>query len=883
MQHLQLPASSLDADGDLAALIVQGADHERAGDVMQALLYYNQAVVVAEQQGDLVTQGMAYTCIGSAYESVGEHQQALNFLHNALTIAESVEDASAQATACNLLCLSYFASGLVSKAIEYQQAELVLMEQNGWLEMQAGAHNNLGNLYLANKDCHMALQHHERAIIVAREVGDSEEEVIAYTAQGGIYYEQSNFTRAIVCQEQALLIAQGVGNTQAQIKAYLNMAAAYFNMGNYNNTLQSSQLAWKLIPGDDLEARAEAMTLMADSCFHMDDFEKAAMMYRQQLKLAKDLEDQHMQQDAYCGLAESSYKIGDFHAAAGWYEKVVLDPEAHKDEKMQASTWNYAGHAFYCIGNPDRALVYFEHGLAYAEKQDDVGAQCKSCAWLANCLYTKGLVDRALQQYKKALHFGSTVQDDLSGEDDHILVTILLQICEDQRRQPPTHHQPSRRPSLSAKDSSTIEMCTWSLVTLFSTAETLGARGVAAVLKALSDATVQPAVRCAPHVPYYCMNILLRLAGPAKTPQQLRAALTTEEALDAYLACLAMREPVDPAQRFSVHPHLLVAKTLRLFFAHDAIKDAVLRSKWMPFLLSLLPRVTKLPSLDAVNAGQVVHILSVLVLLVEPAEHLEAAKDKRLDASSETLSVLKRLRCPSRLSCSSLGDSSLSSSSTPAPRSSPTSVATDNDTDEDSSSYYYSFSSSANPLPHATAPPPSAVLSSVAFGAVVTATREVINAICCTADYTSADAKVLRLCFHVLCAAARCGRARDLVHQGLHAPRLHGYLQLHVPHPSDVFALGKELCQGCVMELPGLSDSLDAPGPQGAARCERDDTIHDASPTETETENEDTDTHECISLSLGSSPSTTPRREPSVSSLDPKDTVALDNGPLPPE
>ena len=48
------------------------------------------------------------------------------------------------------------------------------------------------------------------------------------------------------------------------------------------------------------------------------------------------------------------------------------------------------------------------------------------------------------------------------------------------------------------------------------------------------------------------------------------------------------------------------------------MKYTLLQSKWMALLLSLLPRGSKLASTDTIGARQIIHILSLLVLLVEP-------------------------------------------------------------------------------------------------------------------------------------------------------------------------------------------------------------------------------------------------------------------------
>ena len=45
------------------------------------------------------------------------------------------------------------------------------------------------------------------------------------------------------------------------------------------------------------------------------------------------------------------------------------------------------------------------------------------------------------------------------------------------------------------------------------------------------------------------------------------------------------------------------------------------------------------------------------------------------------------------------------------------------------------------------------MVTSLAFAPVLTAVREVVNAICATVDYTPTDAKVLKFCFRVLLAA----------------------------------------------------------------------------------------------------------------------------------
>ena len=112
------------------------------------------------------------TSLGNAYDSLGEYQQAIDYYQQSLVIAQEIGDRSGIATSFNNLGNAYYSLGEYNKAIDYYQQSLVIAQEIGDRSGIATSFNNLGNAYYSLGEYNKAIDYYQQSLVIAQEIGD---------------------------------------------------------------------------------------------------------------------------------------------------------------------------------------------------------------------------------------------------------------------------------------------------------------------------------------------------------------------------------------------------------------------------------------------------------------------------------------------------------------------------------------------------------------------------------------------------------------------------------------------------------------------------------------------------------------------------------------
>ncbi|MEQ9359471.1 CHAT domain-containing protein, partial [Coleofasciculus chthonoplastes] len=204
-----------------------GSVYDTIGQPQQALDYYNQALPIFQEVGDLSGEAAILNNIGSVYDTIGQPQQALDYYNQALPIRREVSDLSGEAGTLNNIGAVYDTIGQPQQALDYYNQALPIFQEVGDLSGVATTLNNIGAVYDTIGQPQQALDYFNQALPIRREVDDFSGEAATLNNIGLVYNDIGQLQQALDYFNQALPIFQEVGERSGVATTLNNIGAVY--------------------------------------------------------------------------------------------------------------------------------------------------------------------------------------------------------------------------------------------------------------------------------------------------------------------------------------------------------------------------------------------------------------------------------------------------------------------------------------------------------------------------------------------------------------------------------------------------------------------------------------------------------------------------------
>ncbi|CBN54862.1 putative Tetratricopeptide repeat domain protein [Kamptonema sp. PCC 6506] len=241
--YKNLPASEASAREvrlQLAAILKKiGRLYQSLGEAEQALVYYNQAVPIFAELGEVLLQARTLHDLGMLYNVFGERQKVLDYLEAAQRLYQQVGDtAGVGLTFSNMGWIHYFFLGARQKGIELYEQALKVYQKAGdrrgesvTLSLLAWAYYGLGN----NEQ---ALNYYKQAIEVARQVGYKSGEARASIYISQVYEALGKKQQALDALMTAEKLYQELGNSLELARVYRHLGEVYWEFEELQKALR---------------------------------------------------------------------------------------------------------------------------------------------------------------------------------------------------------------------------------------------------------------------------------------------------------------------------------------------------------------------------------------------------------------------------------------------------------------------------------------------------------------------------------------------------------------------------------------------------------------------------------------------------------------------
>jgi tetratricopeptide (TPR) repeat protein len=258
---LQLYQQDGDLEGQALILAGLGRIYSDLGDKQTALDYLNQSLPLWRQVGDKKREGIVLALIRDIGQnnSTDPNAQAERLLQQGLELfrqgtAESLKQAIAvsekalklyqeagnlerQALSLPLLGRIYSDLGDKQTALDYYNQSLPLSRQVGNKALEATTLNNIGLVYSALGDKQTALEFYNQSLPLSRQVGNKAGEALTLNNIGLVYDALGDKQQALDFYNQSLPLSRQVGNKAGEAATLTNIGRVYSDLGDRQTAL----------------------------------------------------------------------------------------------------------------------------------------------------------------------------------------------------------------------------------------------------------------------------------------------------------------------------------------------------------------------------------------------------------------------------------------------------------------------------------------------------------------------------------------------------------------------------------------------------------------------------------------------------------------------
>ncbi|HIK14945.1 MAG TPA: tetratricopeptide repeat protein [Leptolyngbyaceae cyanobacterium M33_DOE_097] len=273
-------------------LLQEGRQLEAQGQLLAAIAVWRKALDNYQVLGEVSSQGIVYTYLGSAYFDLGYLRESEDAYRRRLAIARDRGDLQAQIYALNgvgrvLLQRQAYQSAkpLFTEALQIAE---VIKNYHG----EAQSRDSLGLLAFTLRDYGQAQVQYELALKAGRRAADPVMEATTLNLLGDLYEAQDQYREAINYYGLALRIARLNRDRTNQLKAIEGSVPIFVLQNNYlqaidllNEQLEVAQFR------ENSQLELETLQQLAETYWLAKNYPEAEKNYEAAIALAQTLQD----------------------------------------------------------------------------------------------------------------------------------------------------------------------------------------------------------------------------------------------------------------------------------------------------------------------------------------------------------------------------------------------------------------------------------------------------------------------------------------------------------------------------------------------------------------------------------------------------------------
>ncbi|MEH2371174.1 tetratricopeptide repeat protein [Nostoc sp.] len=407
------------------------AEEQRQFDV--AVDYYNKALKIKEDAGDLYSAAKKYHHLGIVAEKQRQFDVAVDYYNKALKIYEDAGDLYSAADDYHHLGIVAEEQQQFDVAVDYYNKALKIKEDAGDFYSAAREYHQLGNVAQKQRQFDVAVDYYNKALKIYEDAGDLYSAADEYHQLGMVAEEQRQFDVAVDYYNKALKIKEDAGDLYSAAREYHHLGIVAQEQRQFDVAVDYYNKALKIYEdAGDLYSAADQYHQLGMVAEEQRQFDVAVDYYNKALKIYEDAGDLYNAADEYHQLGIVAQEQRQFDVAVDYYNKALKIKE-------DAGDFYSAAREYHQLGMVAQEQRQFAKAINYYQKAWEICEQFRDWYWASQTLRKWARVLEAQENYAEALQiYISALAIDLERNQDWIgldinaLARMLQQLEESQ-------------------------------------------------------------------------------------------------------------------------------------------------------------------------------------------------------------------------------------------------------------------------------------------------------------------------------------------------------------------------------------------------------------------------------------------------------------------
>ena len=309
-----------------------GISYINIGQNDSALIYARLSSSIYKEDFGNILKFDINNLMGRLFHEFQQYDSALLFFEVARVLGQEQNSLTWLAAAYNNLGMVYDSKGDLSNAFDHYIEALRLFEQNEDLENAAIVLNNLGIINLNLKDFENSLEYFQRAVEINKKMDRFVDLSMNYNNMGTAYKELKRFDDALDAYGRSLKIAMENNLTRDQARVHLNMGNVHKAKGKDDLAEMSYRESLRLCEENELVYGVMLNNYSLGNLFLTTrDYVKSEKYYLQALQIALKAGHQTTVKDTYRDLSVVYENLGRFDQALQFNRKLMVLSDSLND------------------------------------------------------------------------------------------------------------------------------------------------------------------------------------------------------------------------------------------------------------------------------------------------------------------------------------------------------------------------------------------------------------------------------------------------------------------------------------------------------------------------------------------------------------------------
>lgn len=370
-----------------------------------ALLNYNNgdsksASNLFEKALPLLNSPEVYYNLSYSQRASGDYDKALRTLQNgkALLTKGYFEISKYTIAQGSLLYLS----GKFKEAKQFYEQGLKEAEANNNNIEKIKALVNIGIIYDDEGDVYTARDYFEKAINLAEQINSIESSAFANSEMGVSFSLTNELSDAQKYYKLSFDLYKKLNDKTRLAFLSCNLGNLKMSFSDYNSALNYYNQGLKF-SGDNIRARIQNITGIADVYNNISNYTKALGFYEQARILAEEIKDVSLQANVKLGLGALYYNLDKPHKALEQFNEAEKFLAGTENLFQQISIYHKLGITYSELNNFSFAEKYFKKSLRLSKETGDIKNELTSSTDLAFLYFIQNKYDESFSLLQKLL------------------------------------------------------------------------------------------------------------------------------------------------------------------------------------------------------------------------------------------------------------------------------------------------------------------------------------------------------------------------------------------------------------------------------------------------------------------------------------------------